>query len=57
MGKVIVKSLITALPVIFLLCITGLAVKIGFESILLYISIKLLLDIDLHLMFDFGGDK
>jgi len=54
MGELVFRSLITSLPVIFLLCITGLALKIGLASVVLFIAIKVYIDLILWMMFDFN---
>ncbi len=54
MGELLFKSFITTLPVIFLLCITGLALKIGLASVILFVAIKIYIDLILWMMFDFN---
>jgi hypothetical protein len=57
MIEVVIRSAVTSLPVVFLLCVTGLALKIGLASVVLFISIKILLDLNLWLAYDFGKDN
>ena len=52
--ELVFRSFITTLPVIFLLCITGLALKIGLASVVLFIAIKVYIDLILWMMFDFN---
>jgi len=54
MMELVFRSFITTLPVIFLLCITGLALKIGLASVVLFIAIKVYIDLILWMMFDFN---
>jgi len=56
MGELIFKSFVTTLPVIFLLCVTGLALKIGIALVVLFIAIKVYIDLMLWMVFDFGKE-
>lgn len=57
MIKVVVKSLVTAIPIMFLLTVTGLIFKIGSATALFFVLIKLSIDMIVYIVLDFEREE